>query len=76
MFALKVLGVDPGDEVILPTYTFFACYEAVVRNGAIPVLIDVQKNGFLAGPEEVEAAITPRTKAVLTVDLFGDTSTL
>ena len=49
VLALRLLDLDPGDEVVLPSYTFFACFEAVVRAGAVPVLCDCAPDDFLAG---------------------------
>lgn len=76
VLAMRSLDIGPGDEVILPAYTFYACFEAVIRIGATPVLIDSAEGDFLPGDGDVEAAITPRTRAVLAVPLFGDTSGL
>lgn len=76
VLALRLLDLDPGDEVVLPSYTFFACFEAVVRAGAVPVLCDCAPDDFLAGAEEVAERLTPRTRAVLAVPLFGDASAL
>lgn len=76
VLALRVLDLEPGDEVVLPSYTFFACFEAVVRVGAVPVLCDCATDDFIAGAQQFEESITPRTKAVLAVPLFGDASAL
>jgi dTDP-4-amino-4,6-dideoxygalactose transaminase len=71
--AMKVLGVGPGDEVILTTYTFHGCLEAVMRVGAQPVLIDTATSGgYMPDLAQMEAAVTPKTKAILYVGLFGD----
>jgi dTDP-4-amino-4,6-dideoxygalactose transaminase len=69
--ALKAAGIGPGDEVILPANTFFATLEAVVAAGATPVLSDVDIATGSIEPASVEAAITPRTAAVIGVHLYG-----
>lgn len=74
VLALRLLHLEPGDEVILPSYTFIACFEAVVRAGAVPVLCDSQVDDFLCGEQEVRACMTSRTRAVMAVPLFGDAS--
>lgn len=76
VLALRLLDLQPGDEVILPSYTFIACFEAVVRAGAVPVLCDSQADDFLASETEVSACISPRTRAVMAVPLFGDASAI
>jgi dTDP-4-amino-4,6-dideoxygalactose transaminase len=70
-FALRVLGVASGDEVIIPANTFIATATAIERIGAIPVLVDVDIATQLIDPEEVEPKINDRTKAVVAVHLFG-----
>jgi dTDP-4-amino-4,6-dideoxygalactose transaminase len=69
--AMLALGIGPGDEVIVPAYTFPATANVVELCGARAVLVDVDPETFLAGAEHVAAAITPRTRAVLAVHLFG-----
>lgn len=69
--ALMAAGIGPGDEVILPPNTFFATAEAVVGAGATPVLADVDPSTALLDPAAVEAAVTPRTAAVIPVHLYG-----
>lgn len=76
VLALRLLDLAPGDEVLLPSYTFIACLEAVVRSGAVPVLCDCAPDDFIAGRPELEARWTSRTRAVLAVPLFGDASAL
>ena len=69
--ALLALGIGPGDEVIVPAYTFPATANAVELCGGRAVLVDVDPETFLAQAEHVAAAVTPRTRAVLAVHLFG-----
>src|SRR5262245_52270648 len=72
VLALRALGVGPGDEVIVPSFTFYASAEAIPHTGARPVFCDVDPETFLITPETVRAALTPRTKAVIAVHLFGN----
>lgn len=69
--ALKALNVGPGDEVITVPNTFIATVEAIMYTGATPVLVDVDPETFCIDPHRFEAAITPRTKAVIPVHLYG-----
>lgn len=68
---LRALGIGPGDEVVVPANTFIATAEAVVLAGATPVFVDVDPFTLLVDPAQVEAALTPRTAAVIAVHLFG-----
>ena len=68
--ALASAGVGAGDEVIMPTFTFVASFEAIMMLGAIPVLVDIDDTLTL-DPKAVEAAITPKTKAVMIVQMCG-----
>lgn len=70
--ALRALNIGPGDEVILPDYTFPATAHAVALTGARPVIVDVEKDTLLISPAAVEQALNPRTKALLPVSLFGN----
>jgi dTDP-4-amino-4,6-dideoxygalactose transaminase len=69
--ALLAAGVGPGDEVITVPFTFVASVAAVIYAGARPVLVDIDPRSFNMDPTAVEAAITPRTKAILPVHLYG-----
>ncbi|HJU84216.1 MAG TPA: DegT/DnrJ/EryC1/StrS family aminotransferase [Holophagaceae bacterium] len=71
LVALMALGVGAGDEVIVPTFTFFATAGVVSRLGAKPVFVDLDPATFNTTGALVEAAITPRTKAIMPVHLFG-----
>jgi dTDP-3-amino-3,4,6-trideoxy-alpha-D-glucose transaminase len=71
VLVLDALGVGSGDEVICPSFTFYATAEAIARRGATPVFADVDTATMNLDPEDVAARVTPRTKAVLAVHLFG-----
>jgi dTDP-3-amino-3,4,6-trideoxy-alpha-D-glucose transaminase len=70
--ALRALGVGPGDEVVVPSFTFYASAEAIPPTGARPVFCDVDPETMCVTPDTVRAALTPRTKAVVVVHLFGN----
>ena len=74
--ALMALNIGPGDEVITPTYSFFATAGSVARLGATPVLVDVEPDTFNMSPEATAAAITAKTKAIIPVHLFGQSADL
>lgn len=71
LLALMALDVKTGDEVICPSFTFFATASAVWRLGATPVFVDIEPNSFNLDPGKIEGAITPATKAIIPVHLFG-----
>ena len=71
ILALRAYGVGPGDEVVTVANTFIATGEAILLNGARPVFVDVDPATFTMDPARVEAAITPRTKVILPVHLYG-----
>jgi len=71
ILSLKALGVGPGDEVVVPTFTFFASAGAVSHIGGRPVFTDIQTDTYNIDPASLEKAITPRTKAIMPVHLFG-----
>ncbi|MBI1245744.1 MAG: aminotransferase class I/II-fold pyridoxal phosphate-dependent enzyme [Alphaproteobacteria bacterium] len=69
--ALAAYGIGPGDEVIVPDLTFAATLNAVIYTGATPIIVDVARDTWNMDPEAVAAAITPRTKAIMPVHLYG-----
>jgi dTDP-4-amino-4,6-dideoxygalactose transaminase len=71
VLVLDALGIGPGDEVICPAFTFYATAESIARRGATPVFADVDPATYNLDPEDVAARITPRTRAVMPVHLFG-----
>jgi len=71
VLVLDALGIGAGDEVICPSFTFYATAEAIARRGATPVFADVEAVTMNLDPEDVAARITERTKAILAVHLFG-----
>lgn len=71
IIALRALGVGAGDEVIVPAYSFFATAGAVLSVGARPAFVDVQPRTYLMDVAQVEAVITPRSKAIIPVHLYG-----
>jgi perosamine synthetase len=68
---LLAAGIGPGDEVIVPSFTFAATANSVALTGATPVFVDIEPTYFCLDPDAVEAAVTPRTAAIMPVHLFG-----
>ena len=69
--AVEALGIGPGDEVIMPTFTIISCINQIVRSGAIPVLVDSDPVTWNMDVSQVEGKITPRTKAIMVVHIYG-----
>lgn len=69
--ALMSLGLQRGDEIIVPAFTYVATAEVIALLGLVPVLVDVEWDTFNIDPQKIEEAITPRTKAIVPVHLFG-----
>ena len=69
--AVEALGIGPGDEVILPTFTIISCINQIVRTGAKPVLVDSDPLTWNMDVSQIEKRITPRTKAIMIVHIFG-----
>jgi dTDP-4-amino-4,6-dideoxygalactose transaminase len=69
--ALRGLGIGPGDEVITASHTFIATSEAISQVGARPVFVEIENDTLLISPDAVEAAITPNTKAIIAVHIYG-----
>ncbi|MFA6629952.1 MAG: aminotransferase class V-fold PLP-dependent enzyme, partial [Sulfuricurvum sp.] len=74
--AMMALEIKPGDEIITTPFTFIATAETIVRLGAIPVFVDVDETTYTIDPLKIEAKITPNTKAILPVSLYGQPSDL
>jgi len=74
LLALMALDIAPGDEVILPSYTFFATASAVTRLGAVPIFADIDPATYLVDPADIRRKISRRTKAIVPVHLFGRTA--
>jgi len=71
VLSLEAMGIGPGDEVICPSFTFYATAESIVRVGATPVFAEIDPLSLNLDPEDVTERITPRTKAIMPVHLFG-----
>jgi perosamine synthetase len=69
--AVETLGLQPGDEVIMPSFTIISCALAVVRNGGVPVLVDCDPVTFGLDASQLESRITPRTRAIMPVHIYG-----
>jgi dTDP-4-amino-4,6-dideoxygalactose transaminase len=72
VLALRALGVGPGDDVVVPSFTFYASAEAIAVIGANPVFCDIDPEHFCVTADTVRAALTPNTKVVMVVHLFGN----
>ena len=71
LLALMAIGNEPGDEVICPSFTFFATASAISRLGGVPVFVDIERDTFNLDVTKLERLITPKTKAIIPVHLFG-----
>jgi len=69
--ALAAAGVKPGDEIIVPSHTFVATAEAVHHTGAVPIFVDIDPETYCMDPASAEAAVTPRTKGIMPVHIYG-----
>src|SRR5207253_10113573 len=71
VLVLDAMGIGPGDEVVCPAFTFYATAESIARRGATPVFADIDPATMNLDPEDVAARLTPRTRALMPVHLFG-----
>jgi dTDP-4-amino-4,6-dideoxygalactose transaminase len=76
VIGLRALGVDAGDEVITSSFTFFATAEAISQVGAIPIFVDIDPKTYNIDPALIEEKITPRTRAILPVHIFGQAANM
>jgi len=68
---VKALGIGPGNEVLVPSFTFVSSVNVILYEGAIPVFVDIEPDTYNLDPEDLERKVTPRTKAIMAVDVFG-----
>jgi perosamine synthetase len=68
---VKALGITTGDEVLVPSFTFAASVNAFLYEGATPVFVEIERDTYNLDPADLERRITPRTKAIMAVDVFG-----
>jgi len=68
---VRALGIGPGDEVLVPSFTFVASANVILYEGATPVFVDIEPDTYNLDPEDLERRVTPRTKAIMVVDVFG-----
>lgn len=76
LIPMMALGIGPGDEVITTAFSFIATAETIVLAGATPVYVDIDRKTFNIDPKKIEAAITPKTKAIMPVSLYGQAADL
>ncbi len=76
ILALRALDIGPGDEVIIPAYTFFATISAIMHVGAIPILVDIEPKTYCIDVDHVQSRITPNTRAIIPVHLYGHPANL
>lgn len=76
LIPMMALGIGPGDEVITTAFSFIATAETIVLSGATPVYVDIDRKTFNIDPKKIEAAITPKTKAIMPVSLYGQVADL
>lgn len=74
LMAMMALDIQPGDEIISTAFTFFATVETMMLLGAKPVFVDIDPQTYLIDPRSIEAVITPKTKAIMPVSLYGQTA--